>query len=313
MEEVLMYKDPTEFRKRFQAWRKTGESQYEAGIPKYDSGKDSKYSLDYIDRAARYIADHEGFVDHVYEDTVASQDYAKKNGYWSDKHQKYVLPTAGYGWTAKEDLHNWTKEQAYQRLLKDVKKYDEHGRKLFPNWDNWIDEQKMAIVDLFHQGGMGVMKKMPKFYAAAKNGDPNAGKHLSFASTQTKNRNKDRLELWNDPMGYRQKELRRLGKKAAKEKATHVEPVDFTVYKKPILPVERNFDPGVPETISIKNTFDSPIQKTIKAFDAKIALNRILKNLSLEQLNPWSNAPQIEDIMAGQVFSKLFMPQIIGQ
>lgn len=245
-----MLKDPTEFRKRFQAW-KMGAQVYDKGKPIQAESP----TFNYIDRATRYIADHEGFVDHVYEDTVASQDYAKKHGYWSDKYKKYVLPTAGYGWTAKNDLHNWTKEEANKRLREDVVKYDNNGRRLIPGWDNMPDERKMAVIDLFHQGGMGVLNKMPKFYAALKAGDENAGRHISFASTQTPRRNNDRVALWNNPQ-----------------------------------------------------------EKVIKAIDAKIAVNRILKNLSLEELNPWSSVPQVEDIMAGQVFNRMLtMPQIIGQ
>lgn len=305
----MIMKDPIEFRKRFQAWKN--------GLKVYDKGKaisddvirDPKYSLDVIDRAVRYIGQHEGFVDHVYGDRFASQEIAKKHGYWSDEYQKWVLPTAGYGWTAKEDLHNWTEEQANERLAKDIKKYFEALEKRYPMFKDLLPERQIALADLWHQAGPNWEKRMPKLHAALSRGDKDAGKYISFAPHQTKNRNDDRIALWNDPMGYRQKELKRLGKKAAKEKATHVEPVDFTVYKKPILPIERNFDPSVPETISIKNTFDSPIEKVIKAIDAKIAFNRILKNLSLEELNPWST-PQIEDIMAGQVFNKLTMPQI---
>ena len=307
-----MLKDPTAFRNRFQAWKETGESQYEAGLPKYNDGKDKVESklFNEIERAVRFIAQHEGFVDHVYEDTHASQKYAKKYGYWSDKHQKYVLPTAGYGWTAKKDLKNWTKKEALERLREDVKRYYKNGEKLFPNWARWTPGQRNYWADMQHQGGEYVHTKMPKFVAAAKEGNwKEAEKHLDYASEQTPDRNRDRIAMWYDSQDYRNKEFKNVAKEIAQEKNAYYEPVDFTVYKKPILPVERNFDPDVPETISIKNTFDSPIEKVIKAIDAKIAFNRILKNLSLEELNPWST-PQIEDIMAGQVFNKLTMPQI---
>lgn len=310
-----MLKDPTAFRKRFQAWKKTGESQYEAGIPKYNPGKDKDESklFNYIDRATRYIAEHEGFVDHVYEDSFASQDYAKKNGYWSEKHKKYVLPTAGYGWTAKKDLRNWTKEEADKRLREDVVKYDNHGRKLIPNWDNFPAEHKMAIMDLFHQGGLWVLNKIPKFKAALLNGDPNAGKHISFASNQTKTRNSDRIALWNSSQQYRDKEFKSVAKSIAKEKAVRYEPIDFAAYRKPLMPVEKQFDFGVPEALSIKNTFDSQTQKAIKAIDNQIALSRLLKSISLESLNPWASVPQIGDIMGGRSFFQLSMPNIINQ
>lgn len=304
-------KDPTEFRKRFQAWKETGESQYEAGLPKHNDGEEPKSMFNYIDRAVRYIAQHEGFVDHVYEDRFASQDYAKKNGYWSDKYQKYVLPTAGYGWTAKKDLKHWTKEEADARLREDVVKYDNYWRKKIPSWDSMRDEHKMAIIDLGHQGGLGVLEKMPKFKAALMRGDKNAGKYLSFASHQTKNRNDDRIALWNSPEKYRRDEFNQMSKQIAKEKAVHVEPVDFAKYQKQILPVDRNFDFGVPESISLQSTFDTPTQRAIKAIDNQIAVSRLVKELSLEELNPWSSAPQIEDIMAGQAFNKMLtMPQI---
>lgn len=306
-----MLKDPTAFRNRFQAWKETGESQYEAGLPKYNDGKDKAESklFNVIDATTRYIIQHEGFVDGVYEDTMASQDYAKKHGYWSNKHKKYVLATAGHGFTDPKDLHPWTREGAYKRAREIVVNIDDHLRKIIPNYDELPENKQGALIDLGYQGGLRVLDKMPKLKAALLRNDPDAGKYLGYGAKQTPTRNRDRIALWNNPTEYRQKEMRQLGKQFAKEKATRVEPVDFTVYKKPILPVERNFDPGVPKTISIKNTFDSPIEKVIKAIDAKIAFNRILKNLSLEELNPWST-PQIEDIMAGQVFNKLTMPQI---
>ena len=187
----------------------------------FDKGKDKVESklFNEIERAVRFIAQHEGFVDHVYEDTHASQKYAKKHGYWSDKHQKYVLPTAGYGWTAKKDLKNWTKKEALERLREDVKRYYKNGEKLFPNWARWTPGQRNYWADMQHQGGEYVHTKMPNFVAAAKEGDwKEAEKHLDYASEQTPNRNRDRIAMWYDSQDYRNKEFKNVAKEIAQEK-----------------------------------------------------------------------------------------------
>lgn len=307
-----MLKDPTAFRNRFRLWKETGESQYEAGLPKYNDGEEPKSMFDVINRAVRYIGQHEGFVDHVYGDRFASQEIAKKHGYWSDKYQKWLLPTAGYGWTSKEDLHSWTKEQADERLAKDIKKYFEDLAKRYPTFKDLPPERQIALADLYHQAGPNWKVRMPKLHAALLRGDKDAGKYLSFASHQTKNRNDDRIALWNDPMGYRQKERRQLGKQFAKEKTTHVEPVDFYKQRRQLQPVEMAFDIDVPESISLKNTFDTPAQKAIKAIDNQIALSRLVKSMSMEDLNPLSSITQ-KDIINDQVFTNLIIPQIMGQ
>lgn len=106
-----MRKDPTEFRERFQRW-KNGEQVYEAGLPKYDGGKDP----DSIGIAVDFLANNEGFVPNVYRDYAASQRIAKVRGKYDSAKGKYYVPTAGYGWTSKSDLHSWTKESAKERL-----------------------------------------------------------------------------------------------------------------------------------------------------------------------------------------------------
>jgi hypothetical protein len=58
-----MYKDPTEFRARFKAY-KEGKKPYENGLPAYAPGKEPDYEKDTAD----FLKQYEGFRDTVYLD-----------------------------------------------------------------------------------------------------------------------------------------------------------------------------------------------------------------------------------------------------
>lgn len=252
-----MRKDPTEFRERFQRW-KNGEQVYESGLPKYETGKD-----DYISRATNYIAQHEGFVPNVYDDVHANQDYAKKHGRWNNKHKKWAIPTAGYGWTSKKDLHAWTKEQANERLKQDVIRYDKLLRDSLKTYDTLTADQRIALIDLYHQGGTNVFSKMPNFYNALNLGNiEKAYKHLDFGSTQTPNRNADRKQLFMGS-GIRQIDFNtpwqnwhRLDVDPYVEAfRSSIRKPEFNTFR-----IRRRFDENVPESISAKNTGPSEIE-----------------------------------------------------
>lgn len=189
-----MRKDPTEFRERFQRW-KNGEQVYEAGLPKCGDGKDQ----DSIGIAVDFLAKNEGFVPNVYRDYAASQRIAKIRGKYDPEKGKYYIPTAGYGWTSKSDLHSWTKESAKERLRQDVIKYDEllqNGP--ISNYANLNPYQKAAIIDLIHQGGTHVLKKMPKFVEAMNAGDyDKAYTHLAFNTKGTPKRSSTRQSMFS--------------------------------------------------------------------------------------------------------------------
>lgn len=189
-----MRKDTTEFRQRFQRW-KNGEQVYEAGLPKYNEGKDQ----DPIEIAVDFLAKNEGFVPNVYRDYAASQRIAKVRGKYDSVKCKYYIPTAGYGWTSKSDLHSWTKESAKERLKQDVIKYDsllQNGP--ISNYANLNPYQKAAIIDLMHQGGTHVLKKMPKFVEAVNAGDyDKAYTHLAFNTKGTPNRSTTRQNMFS--------------------------------------------------------------------------------------------------------------------
>lgn len=309
-----MLKDPKAFRERFARWKETGESQYEAGRPKYNGGKEEQPLHDYIERAVKYLAEHEGFIPHVYEDIHASQEYAKKHGVWSDKHQKWAILTAGYGWTNPKDLHNWTKEAADERLKKDIKEYDNLLRQRIPNYDKLIPEQKIALIDLYHQGGTNVFKKMPNLYAALVAGDiEKAGKQLSFGAAQTPNRNTDRLALWNTPQHQRNLETKQLQKEAVKYKTDPtVQAVSLQTNRKPIMPVKREYEYGVPDMLSIKNTFPTEAEQAMSALNAKATMQKIAQELSLEALDN-KVAQQLQNEMGWNLFTNVSMPQYIHQ
>ena len=189
-----MRKDTTEFRQRFQRW-KNGEQVYEAGLPKYNEGKDQ----DPIEIAVDFLAKNEGFVPNVYRDYAASQRIAKVRGKYDSVKGKYYIPTAGYGWTSKSDLHSWTKESAKERLKQDVIKYDsllQNGP--ISNYANLNPYQKAAIIDLMHQGGTQVLSKMPKFVEAMNAGNyDKAYTHLAFNTKGTPNRSATRQNMFS--------------------------------------------------------------------------------------------------------------------
>ena len=125
-----------------------------------------------IEIAVDFLAKNEGFVPNVYRDYAASQRIAKVRGKYDSVKGKYYIPTAGYGWTSKSDLHSWTKESAKERLKQDVIKYDsllQNGP--ISNYANLNPYQKAAIIDLMHQGGTQVLSKMPKFVEAMNAGN----------------------------------------------------------------------------------------------------------------------------------------------
>lgn len=193
-------KEGSEFRKQYKLVddvNRPGFYKYQRRIqlPKYSDGKDQ----DSIGIAVDFLAKNEGFVPNVYRDYAASQRIAKIRGKYDPEKGKYYIPTAGYGWTSKSDLHSWTKESAKERLRQDVIKYDEllqNGP--ISNYANLNPYQKAAIIDLIHQGGTHVLKKMPKFVEAMNAGDyDKAYTHLAFNTKGTPKRSSTRQSMFS--------------------------------------------------------------------------------------------------------------------
>ena len=119
-------------------------------IPKYKGGKPSATDL-----AFALTSDQEGFRPQIYWDSIGGRN------------------TVGYGFTANEDMHTWTKNQADQRLRGMIKNYDRILRTsdIASQYEQMTPKQQAALMDLLHQGGTGVLRRMPKFVSAIRNGD----------------------------------------------------------------------------------------------------------------------------------------------
>lgn len=168
------------FRERYNKW-KAGEQVYSAGrvLQGYEDGKDKRPS--YYRRAEDLIAKGEGFRSGVYQN-------------------EGDVPTAGYGFTAKQDLHNWNEADARKRLREIMVQNEDSIRKSgISDWyfNRATEGQKAAILDMMYQGGAYRLNKMPNFVKAIQSGDMNAAaKEFNFAASQTPNRHKARYDAF---------------------------------------------------------------------------------------------------------------------
>lgn len=110
-----MRKDPTEFRRRFAAW-KDGKMPYEAGLPKYEGGKSIHESFVelmgpslYNELYKRGIAD----IDSVYNNMM--RQLAGESTYGTSKVARENNNFGGVGFTGKD----YTKYDSVQSFIKD--------------------------------------------------------------------------------------------------------------------------------------------------------------------------------------------------
>lgn len=143
-----MIKDPTEFRKRFAAW-KNGEQVYKDGLPAYSKGKNA------WDDSTDFITKYEGFRDTTYQN-------------------KGDVPTIGYGttnkkWTSRGKI---TKEEARLAMSEDLAANEHLLRKNIKNYDRFPDSAKIVLRDILYNVGQGnLFNKSPKFMKALNAGD----------------------------------------------------------------------------------------------------------------------------------------------
>lgn len=138
-------KDPTEFKQRFVKW-KAGEQVYEAGLPKYESGR-SPYD-DTID----FLKQYEGFKDTTYLDG---------NG----------IPTIGYGFTDSSLVQKGTISQAEadKRLVQEIENREKVLAKL-KHWDKLNEGSKTALRSYYYNYPAG-FKDTTKFMKAWNSGN----------------------------------------------------------------------------------------------------------------------------------------------
>lgn len=140
-----MPKDPTEFRKRFIAW-KNGKQPYKDGLPAYYDGTPP------LDDTIQFLKRHEGFRDSTYLDG---------NG----------IPTIGYGFTDSSLVKKGTITQAEadRQLLKEVLKRESNLQKL-KYWDKLSESSKTALRSYYYNYPAG-FKDTTKFIKYWNAGD----------------------------------------------------------------------------------------------------------------------------------------------
>lgn len=178
-------------------------------IPHYYSGKNKEYvdrSEQFYDNAVKFVAENEGFRAEPYRDFNIDQkkapEYAKtdKRFKYDNKEKKWYVMTAGYGWTDPKDLRKWTKKEADAYLRSNLKKYNKmlyDGSSL--DYDLTDENSALAFLDLMHQGGAGVFKRMPNMRDAFNSGDTaTAYNELDYNKDITTTRNNKRKALVAD-------------------------------------------------------------------------------------------------------------------
>ena len=157
-----MYKDPTEFRKRFAAW-KDGKKPYENGLPFYRGGKDP------YDDTIGFLKQYEGFKDTTYLDG---------NG----------IPTIGYGFTDSSLVKKGkiSREEADIQLRKEVLKRESNLQKL-KHWDKLNENSKTALRSYYYNYPAG-FKDTTKFMKYWNAGDfQNAIREVDAGMNDKKN------------------------------------------------------------------------------------------------------------------------------
>ena len=137
-------RDINAFRERFNHWRSTGELPYEAGLPKYASGKDD----DLIESLIKY----EGFLEHATDIGDGVQ-------------------TIGSGLTNKKYTSKGTITRQENRRAVQSEIIERRNRlsKTFPHWNELPDSAKNALIHYDYNFPIN-KKSSPKLlkYAAAR-------------------------------------------------------------------------------------------------------------------------------------------------
>lgn len=149
-----MYKDTTEFRRRFAEYKK-GKLPYKAGIPDVPTPYRYKYGKSPWDDSTKFTSSYEGWSDTTYQN-------------------KGDVPTIGYGTTNKKWVSKGriTREQGKQAMVEDFMANEPLLRKNIKNYDRLPDTAKIVLRDILYNVGQGnLFQKSPKFMAAINSGN----------------------------------------------------------------------------------------------------------------------------------------------
>lgn len=182
-----MYKDPTEFRARFKAY-KEGKMPYENGLPKYSNG--TPEAVD--DATLDFIINHEGYQDHLGHDPGNGQLFIGSGL----AGQKYINQYKNTGKWSKEDNRN---------AVREVVLANRAGiRRTFGDaYDRLTAAQKGVLDDIAFNIGVGKLNSQysPKFVAAVLSGNiEEVKRQMDWGNHQARglvNRNKDRQAWWD--------------------------------------------------------------------------------------------------------------------
>lgn len=189
-----MRKDPTEFRKRFAAW-KNGESVYKHGLPTYEKGKDP-YE-DFVDSVIK----EEGFL--IQPTDIGDGKITIGSGLTS---QKWI------------DLYNqknaWSVSDNRRAVKEELANTEKWLKRLFQNYDQLPERAKHVLMDIGYNVGSGTLseKKSPKFVNAVRSGNWNeAMRQMDWGNNQVdslgrpftglRKRNERRQAAWADAFG----------------------------------------------------------------------------------------------------------------
>lgn len=190
-----MYRDPSEFRERFKAY-KDGKSVREIyGLPGYYDGKEAE---EVSDDTYRFIRKHEGFAKTLTPDPGNGQMFIGSG--LSGK--KYIDAFKAKG--------VWTEVDNTRAIKEVVRQNRSYIRAIFgERYNHLTDDQKKVIDDIAFNIGVGNLtkEKAPKFVAAVLAGDDvTAKKEINWGDKQkdiygnpligVQNRNIERRMLW---------------------------------------------------------------------------------------------------------------------
>lgn len=148
-----MRKDPTEFRERFAKW-KAGDKVYEAGLPKYNSGKEGAES------------DYERFVDNL----IQVEGYNEKPTDIGDGKM-----TLGSGLTGKKwhDLYKkrgnvWSRADNRYAVKSELDSNRSTITNVLPEYNSYPEGLKRVLDDIQYNTGAISEKLSPKFVRAMR-------------------------------------------------------------------------------------------------------------------------------------------------
>lgn len=269
-----MYKDPTEFRARFKAYRE-GKMPYENGLPKFGGGKDPYEDI------VNSIIEEEGFLSSPRDigDSVITIGSGLTNKKWIDKYKANG---------------SWSQEDNRAAVREEIGNTERYLRKLFSNYDTLPQEAKNVLIDIGYNVGPNILSsaKSPKFVSAVRTGNwQEAMRQMDWGNNQLdskgrpfrglQKRNARRQAAWANAFG-----ITKTYPKLDIQIKPSIESSDATAVRQEI-PEQRTiptFDPIISPYISGK-----PMVKLMP----RINLQNLIQMVEDDQWQPEYQIPQI--------------------